>query len=117
VRNDQDDARGNRARALRPDVEQPLEQRGDRLGQRDLAEGAEEEARDRDPDLRHRDVLIELGGVRRDRHEAARQRVAGFRALQDPAARRPDGRELGRHVDGVHDDQDEDDPPDDERHR
>ena len=63
--------------------------------------GAEHEARDRDPDLTRGDISIESRRRFHDRQQPGRERVAVLRKLMQPAATDAHGREFGRNVKGV----------------
>ena len=80
-----------------------------RIGQHVLAVHAEAEARDRDAELRGRDVPILLPRISQHALHGARQPVAAGRARVDRGPRRTDDRELRRDEDTVQQDEAGDD--------
>ena len=71
--------------------------------------GAENQAGERDADLRGGDVAVERGRRLEDRQQARRERTAVLRQPSQPAAAGADRRELGRHIQRGERDEQQDD--------
>ena len=108
---DQHRDRGGRLCRHGVDVAEALEPRCQPRRERRLSIRAEDQARERDANLRGRDVAIELTRILDDREQAAGQRVAVLRHPPQAAATHADRRELSRHVEGREQDQQADDRP------
>ena len=109
VQHGDDDERDRRRYAVRGErgerVRQPVEGALDQAGERRLADPAEAQRGERDPELRGGDVAVErLYGA------SCQPSFAIPRAgeLVEPRAPRADQGELGRHEEGVREDQDDD---------
>ncbi len=90
--------------------------RGEPDRHRGLGICAEDQARKGDANLRDRDIPIELGRLVDEGHQAAGKPIAVLTQPLHPAAPDADRAELGGHVQGVNQDQDEDDRPDGQGH-
>ena len=95
---EQDDRRRGRLGRVGIQAGNRLQQRRERRRERRLSVGAEDQARERDADLRDRDVAIELVRVLDDRQDPGGQGVAVLRQPPQPAAAGADGGELRGHV-------------------
>ena len=103
--------RGGGVRRGRVEPAESFDPRRERRRECGLAVGAENQARERDADLRGGDVPIELVRILDERKQARRQRASVLGEAPQPAATHADGRELSSHVEGREQNQQDDDRP------
>jgi len=112
----QDDGRGDRFGPEAGERLRPREQRLERRRNLRLGVRAEREAAERDAHLAGRDVAVEQVRVVHHRQQQARQPAAALRQPADPVSPRAHHAELAGDVEGVDEDQEDNDGPDEGRH-
>jgi hypothetical protein len=103
---DEDEAGGDRLRGDLLQAAEALEQRNERDRERGLGEGPEDQAGERDADLRDGDVTVQLSRRLDDRQQPSREPVALLREGPQAAAPHADGCKFGRHVESGRQDED-----------